>query len=899
MAAINPVAAEAIKNQSDLGAATQIQENRDRVSISAKDLLAQQAESQGGRRRGDTETGRLASFGRRDKERGSAGDTFGKADKFSPSHPVTQSLSPSSPSPLVPESPSQSSSINLIAQGNVTRVTGVQINPTESGLKLVLETVAGSERLVPLIVPEGNDLVIDILDATLAFSIRRGIEELNPAPGISRITVNKVDDSSIRVTITGTNQTPSAEIVPGRDDLVLSVTPEDTTAEQEPDEEIEVIATGEAEDEDDYFEPDATTGTRLDIPRLETPASIGIITEELIEDKAARRAEDLTPFVSGVSPSDGEAQGGLTPQFTIRGFGVNRQVYINGLRDSQRFLVRDLANIERIEILKGLSSLLYGTGTPGGVVNYITKKPESTPQYSASFQAGSFDFYRGEVDATGPITKDEKLLYRFVAAYQEANSFVDNVEDDRIFIAPSLTYLTGNNGSLTLEGEYYRQDKDINSGAKFRDGEFLFDRSYTDPRNSQINDNYRVAAYFDQPFSDDWKISLSGQYFHIDRANDPLSAGFFFNEEDELVRSYDILSDDFDQVNLRGEVTGDFKIGATEHKLLAGVEYSWSETNFTLGSGVFSDSDNTIDLENPSFDVPIPDVEFRDPFDEPFIVSISDWGIYLQDFVTWGRFRLLAGLRYGEFENTSNDEINSEGNFVSPTVGLVYTLSDSASIYASFSQSTEPQSGTTRDDEFIEPREATQYEIGTKVNLFDERFNVTAALFDLTQTNIAESDPADPEFVIPVGDVRTRGLELDLTGEITNNLSLILAYTHFFEAEVIASDEGLEGNSLLNAPSNEIGIYGEYEFTEGALRGLSLGTGLIYVDERAGDSDNTFDLPSYFRVDLGATYELNNLTFALAIENLFDETYASGSSDRANITQGRPFAVTGSVKVDF
>ncbi|MGV2831135.1 AMIN domain-containing protein [Myxosarcina sp. GI1(2024)] len=168
-----------------------------------------------------------------------------------------------SPNPPFPHSPIQPSLVNseqnplrgtaadLMAQGEVTRVTSVQINPTESGLELVLKTVAGSERLVPLILSEGNDLVIDILDATLAFSIRNGVTETNPAPGISKITVNKADENSIRVRITGANQTPSAEIVPGRDDLVLSITPDGTTAEQEPDQEIEVIATGQAEEGSD------------------------------------------------------------------------------------------------------------------------------------------------------------------------------------------------------------------------------------------------------------------------------------------------------------------------------------------------------------------------------------------------------------------------------------------------------------------------------------------------------------------------------------------------------------------------------------------------------------------------------------------------------------------------
>ena len=171
---------------------------------------------------------------------------------------------------------------DLVAQG-VTRVTGVEVIQTESGLELILKTIRGSERLVPLIVPEGNDLVIDILDATLAFSIRNGVTELNPAPGISRVTVNKGDENSVRVRVSGTNQTPSAEIVPGRDDLVLSIAPEDTTIETEPDEQIDIIATGEAE-EDDYKVDNASTATRTDTPLRDIPQSIQVVPQQVGPD---------------------------------------------------------------------------------------------------------------------------------------------------------------------------------------------------------------------------------------------------------------------------------------------------------------------------------------------------------------------------------------------------------------------------------------------------------------------------------------------------------------------------------------------------------------------------------------------------------------------------------------
>ena len=286
-------------------------------------------------------------------------------------------LAEKSPSPPIPQSPSQPSVVNLLAQSNLTRVTGVEVIETNEGLELILETVAVRERLVPLIIPEGNDIVIDLLDATLAFSIRNGITELNPAPGIKRIAVNSDGNSirgnSIRVRIAGENQTPSAEVVTGRDDLVLSIAPEGTTTEQEAHEEIEIIATGEAEEEDNYTVEEATTATRTDTPLLDIPQSIQVVPQQVIEDQQANRLEDVLRNVSGVSAGDGF--GDSTERFTIRGFAQDTTL-VNGFRQGAfRQGFPSLERLERVEVLKGPASILYGNLEPGGVVNLVTKKP--------------------------------------------------------------------------------------------------------------------------------------------------------------------------------------------------------------------------------------------------------------------------------------------------------------------------------------------------------------------------------------------------------------------------------------------------------------------------------------------------------------------------------------------
>ncbi|PSB11082.1 hypothetical protein C7B62_07040 [Pleurocapsa sp. CCALA 161] len=327
---------------------------------------------------------------------------------------------------------------NLLAQQNkVTRVTGVELKQTNSGLEVILKTAAGGQRLVPLILPEGNKLEIDILDATLGFSIRNGVTKTNPVEGIKSVALTKVDESSIRLTITGSSKAPSAEIIPSRQNLVLSVTPEGNTAQTKPDEEIEIIATGEATAEDSYNVPDATTATRTDTPLRDVPQSIQVVPEKVIEDQGIVRISDAVRNVSGVTPQRGFSN--LIELFNIRGFDSSK-ILRNGLSidgDDSRIAPNI---VDRVEVLKGPASVLYGQAQPGGVVNYVTKKPLKEPSYNLELTAGNFGFIEPSLDISGPLTADKKLTYRFNLQYQNGGNFRDFVDSEILAIAPTISY---------------------------------------------------------------------------------------------------------------------------------------------------------------------------------------------------------------------------------------------------------------------------------------------------------------------------------------------------------------------------------------------------------------------------------------------------------------------------
>ncbi|MDJ0597210.1 MAG: TonB-dependent siderophore receptor [Pleurocapsa sp. MO_226.B13] len=785
----------------------------------------------------------------------------------------------------------------LVAQG-VRRITGVEINPTETGLELVLETVAGSERLVPLILPQGNNLVIDILDATLAFSIRRGIEELNPAPGISRITVNRVDETSIRVTITGTNQTPSAEVVPGRDDLVLSVTPQDTTAE-EPVEEIEVIATGEAEDEDAYYVPNASSTLRTDVPIRDTPSSVQVVPQQVIEDQGATNVRDIVRNAAGVSLSSSQNR---AEQFILRGFEAER--FLNGFRNAD-FSTRtetELANIERVEVLKGPASVLFGQAEPSGTINFVTKQPLREPFYEVAFTAGGFDFYRPTLDFSGPLTENGNLAYRLNASYENSGSFRDGIENEIFFVAPTLSWEISPDTELTLEFSYLTSSRPRDNGlVVLSDDEVAdipFDTFLGDPDARIDFEDTRTELYLDHRFNDNLSLRSRLRYvttFEGDGFTRNISGE---SEDDRNFPVTEFSSDqDFENFAFQNDLIAEFNTGVIEHTLLFGLEYVNIRNDF---EGTRADG-ATIDIFNPSRDFTFDEFTVREPFEE----RTETFGIYLQDQIAiFDNLQLVVGGRFdtftNEFEPLTDDAEVSETNAdaFSPRVGIVYRPVEPVSLYASYTRSFTPTFGTNVDGEQFDPERGTGFEIGVKTEIIQDRLFSTLAFYDTTLTNVTTEDPDNPDFSVQTGEQRSRGIELDIQGEILPGWNIFAGYA-YTDAEVTEDNEIPVGNLLVNVPENNFNLWTTYKLQQGSLAGLGFGAGVFYVGERTGDRENTFFVDDYVRVDAAIYYEREKYRFALNFQNLLDAEFIEGTAGRRSVSPGAPFTVLGTVSVEF
>lgn len=819
----------------------------------------------------------------------------------------------------IPSRPKVSTSAKdlLVQQNGITEVTGVQLNQTDQGLEIILETVAG-EQLVPLIFPEGNNLVIEILDTTLALSTGDEFSEINPAPGIREVSVTQIDESSIRITITGETQAPSAEVVPNNQNLVLSVTPERTTVTTEPDEEIEIIATGEGEREDDYFVPDATSATRTDAEIRDIPQSIQVIPQEVIEEKQAIRIEETLTNVSGVTFFGN--QDGRSTDFAIRGF--------NGaptLRDGFRLYgffqgIPEVANLERVEILKGPASVLYGDIQPGGLINLVSKQPLAEPFYDVQLQLGNRSLVRTPIDFSGPLTADGSLSYRLNALYRHEDSFRNYDESfDRFFVAPTLAWQISDRTDLTFNLEYIKDDNPADFGTVIFNGEpadIPPERITNNPDDTVENEFLNTGYTFEHRFSENWKLRNAFRYL----VNDYNYGG---NNEDILALPFEIDDDtgiltrvfadqerEEDNYYLYTNVEGNFTTGAIKHNVLFGVDLGRTEAKQKTVFDPVLSSFSPLDIFNPDYDaIPEPDdnIDSIGLFNDDEITT-DRLGIYIQDKIDlFDNLILLAGLRYDTVDQTQQDNLSdteqSQNNDAfTPRVGIVYQPIETVSLYASYSQSFNPNTlDTTAEGDFLEPEEGKGFEVGVKGEIIPNRLAATLAYFDITKQNVATADPNVPFSSIATGEQQSQGIELDLTGEILPGWNIITSYA-YIDAEVSEdNDPEIVGSRLPGIPEHSASLWTTYEIQKGSLEGLGLGIGFNFVGEREGGLPNSFRVDSYFLTNAAIFYSRENWQLRLNFDNLFDVNFieAVENSPERGVYPGEPFTIRGSISVQF
>jgi len=634
------------------------------------------------------------------------------------------------------------------------------------------------------------------------------------------------------------------------------------------------------------------------------PQSIQVVPQQVLQDQQVTNLGEALRNVPGLAQGPNSASRGQFSVPAIRGFDAGDNIFRDGLRDpTTGYVVPDVAGLERIEVLKGPGSVLYGQGSLGGIINLVTKKPLSNPFYSVEFSAGSFNFYRGAIDLSGPLNDRKTVLYRLNFAVQSTESFLDFYDEQKYFVAPVLSFQLSDRTKLTVQAEYVDRPKAcgqqglpaVGTVLPNPNGEIPRDRNVAEPDCTDDQRAFRIGYNLEHRLSDNWQLRNAFNATWVRRDRNFIISSALAPDSRTLSRVSNLGNDDQRFFNVDTYVVGKFATGSIQHQLVTGFNLTREDSVFDIAQRRVE----SLDVFNPVYGRPLGAVTSRSDN-----TSLTDsLGIYVQDQVTLAEnLKLLLGLRFDTFKQTIDDRVantdqeQSDSAF-SPRVGIVYQPIPPISLYASYSRAFTPVTGTTFEGDAFQPERGTQYEVGIKAEVSD-RLSATLAFYDLTRSNVSTDDPVNPGFSIQTGEQRSRGIELDLTGEILPGWNIFVGYA-YTNAEITNDNTFTVGNSLNNVPEHSFNLWTTYEIQSGSLQGLGFGVGLFYVGERQGDLANTFELPSYLRTDVAIFYRRNQFRAAINVRNLFDIDYFESALNRVNVYYGDPFVVQGTISWQF
>ncbi|WP_343518970.1 TonB-dependent siderophore receptor [Sphingomonas sp.] len=714
------------------------------------------------------------------------------------------------------------------------------------------------------------------------------------------------------------------------------------------------------------------SGTKTDTPLMETPQSITVIDGAELELRNAQSINQALGYVAGVSPNQ---RGGMVTrydQLILRGFAPG--VYQDGMRliaGPYSTPQIDFNRVERIDIVKGPASVLYGNSTPGGLVNLVSKLPEATAFGRVELQAGNYDTLRAVADVNQPLDKDGRLLFRIVGGWQKGDGLTEGTFSERYHVSPMLTFAPTDRTSLTLLAAYQHSP----SGGGYSGvpaygsvlpnplGALPRDINTGDPGYERYNHKQKaIAAFFRHEFNDSLSFRSNLRFQNNELSYRQLYVAGFARAADGLSSDYSTITrggggadEDFDTLTLDNHVAAKFATGPLRHNVLAGIDYqNITGENFQqFNTDVAADplkSVPRLDLFNPVYGGTLPSFDLT-VLSSSYINTYgkrTQVGLYLQDQIAIGRLQLIASGRFDWYDQTTrNKKLAAGGNgaatFLSQSaftarLGALYEFEFGLSPYVSYSESFEPQTGTTWDGQPFEPVTGRQYEAGLKFQPKGTSAIFTASVYDLRRQKVPVGDPAAGTGGIPanaqiqIGEVRVRGVELEGRGEIVPGLDVILSgsYTDAIITQGVPAIPAsattgavptTTGTRQLGTPEWLASGFLSYDFgrnpaVTGPLGGLTLGGGARYV----GGSDGTtqyavinglatfqrFTTDSFTLVDAVIGYDLGKasgaltgISLAVNAANLFDTRHVSACPFNNSCYFGAARTVTGSLRFSW
>lgn len=557
-------------------------------------------------------------------------------------------------------------------------------------------------------------------------------------------------------------------------------------------------------------------------------------------------------------------------------------------------------SIEKIEILKGPASVLYGQNQPGGVVNIISKRPLQQPYYTGSFTVGSYSFYRPTLDFSGPLNPEKTAAYRLNLAYENSGSFRDFNQSESVFLGPAFSWQISQNTKITLIFEYQNYQYAFDRGF-LPEQEFFqlpISRFLGEPDFNAATVNSGRASYIlEHQFSDNWKLrhAFAAVLSHFDGKQ--LYPDALLDDRRTLERGASRSNESSTNYTIQNELIGKFNTGSAEHRVLLGTELFRQRFRYQF----FSGSIDPINIFNPVYGAK-PSELIPDNGDE---YGADNLGLYFQDQITLLKsLKLLLGGRF-ELVRTLDENFLGEKlldkteTAFTPRVGIVYQPIEPISLYFSYSQSFNPVIfGTSRTGATFEPEKGEQFELGVKADLIPNQLAATLAFYKLSKQNVLITDPEDSRFSLQTGEQRSRGIEFSLVGTPVKGWNVAMGYA-YTDAYVSKDATIPVGDQLAGIPTNQFGMWTSYELQGRSLKGLGFGLGLYYVSDRQATLPNTdVELKGYFRADASIFYRWENWKAQINLNNIGNTRYYNSYGGFLVVPQA-PLTVLGTLSVEL
>lgn len=648
------------------------------------------------------------------------------------------------------------------------------------------------------------------------------------------------------------------------------------------------------------------TATRTETPIIETPQSITVVPRAQMDAQNVQTVNQALRYIAGVVA---EPRPGRYDTIVLRGFGgfgneANYVAFLDGMRlpRGQAYAIPtvDPWLLDRIDVLRGPSAVMFGQVSPGGVVNQISRWPVLNPTNEVFIEGGSYGTVQAGFDLGGRIDEAGQFTYRVTGVGRAAGSQWDDVTAYRAAIAPSVAWRPTERTNLTLyasymnepDAGYYNNNLSptlLTGAVRERVGTATF--NIGEPSFDHFSRTQTFAGWhFEHSFDEVWTVRQNFRYMQLDTdflavtRNPSAAAIATLNRTGIMARTATASAESVDGYNADAQVVARFGTGGLRHVVLAGIDYQGASSHAEIG---FGGAAPTLNVFAPVYNLHVARPAVTQNSDQTY----NQVGVYLQDQISWRGLHLLAGIRQDWLDQKTTQNLTGSSSTIdadhfSWRVGLVYEFENGIAPYASYSTSFEPLTGTfapQRGGEGFAPTEAEQYEVGIRYQTPGRDMLFSLAAFQITQSNVLTQDPLFVNYSVQQGEVESRGIEFEAQLNPLPGLNVVAAYT-YLDAEVTKSNTVPAGNRPPGVPNHMVSGWAGYTFQEGTpLAGLTIGGGVRYIGSSYGDAANTFTVDGYvladamLRFDLGRlSNDLRNMTATFNVTNLFDKDYLAG-----------------------